>query len=172
MRTATLLCLLATAPPVALAAPRLEAMKPFAIWPKGAPGDSAVLEEKDTTTDKDKLIAGRRVARITGVSNPTITVYPAPKEKNTGAAVLVFPGGGYNILAYDLEGTEVCEWLNSIGITAVLVKYRVPEPAGVPRYQAPLQDAQRALGIVRSHAKEWKLDPQRIGVLGFSAGGH
>src|SRR5581483_640615 len=172
MRTATLLCLLATAPPVALAAPRLEAMKPFAIWPKGAPGDSAVLEEKDTTTDKDKLIAGRRVARITGVSNPTITVYPAPKEKNTGAAVLVFPGGGYNILAYDLEGTEVCEWLNSIGVTGVLLKYRVPARRGTPRQIAPLQDAQRTIRLVRSQAAAWAVDPARIGALGFSAGAH
>jgi len=147
-------------------------MKPFAIWPKGAPGDSAVLEEKDTTTDKDKLIAGRRVARITGVSNPTITVYPAPKEKNTGAAVLVFPGGGYNILAYDLEGTEVCEWLNSIGVTGVLLKYRVPARRGTPRQIAPLQDAQRTIRLVRSQAAAWAVDPARIGALGFSAGAH
>src|ERR1044072_3228047 len=133
MRTATLLCLLAAAVPVAHAAPKLETLKPFAIWPKGAPGETAVTEEKDTTDAKGKLIAGRRVARITGVSNPTITVYPAARDKNTGAAVLVFPGGGYNILAYDLEGTEVCEWLNSIGVTGVLLKYRVPTRKGTPR---------------------------------------
>ena len=86
--------------------------------------------------------------------------------------MLVFPGGGYNILALDLEGTEVCEWLNSIGVTGILVKYRVPARAGGPRYAAPLQDAQRAVGIVRAHAREWGLDPKRIGVLGFSAGAH
>jgi acetyl esterase/lipase len=101
-----------------------------------------------------------------------MTLYRAPEEKNTGAAIVVFPGGGYHILAIDLEGTEICDWLNSVGITAVLVKYRVPESAGVPRYEAPLQDAQRALGIVRSRAKDWNVDAHRIGVIGFSAGGH
>jgi acetyl esterase/lipase len=87
----------------------------------------------------------------------------------TGTAVVVFPGGGYHILAMDLEGTEVCEWLNTIGVTAILLKYRVPDPA--PHGRA-LEDAQRAIGIVRSRAAEWHIDPQRIGVLGFSAGGH
>lgn len=86
--------------------------------------------------------------------------------------MLVFPGGGYNILALDLEGTEVCEWLNSIGVTAVLVKYRVPVRKDLPRYAAPLQDAQRAIGITRRHAAEWGIDPNRLGVMGFSAGGH
>ena len=132
MRIATLLCLLTAAVASAPAAP-IEARKPFAIWPKGAPGESTPLDEHDTTTEKNPLIAGRRIIRLTGVSNPTITVYLPPKQKNTGAAVLVFPGGGYNILAYDLEGTEVCEWLNSIGVTGVLLKYRVPAPAGTPR---------------------------------------
>ena len=86
--------------------------------------------------------------------------------------MLVFPGGGYNILALDLEGTEICEWLNTLGVTAVLVKYRVPARAGQPRYAAPLQDAQRAIGMVRQRAGELGLDVKRIGVLGFSAGGH
>ena len=102
----------------------LGASKPFAIWPHGAPGDTAQLEERDTTTPTDKLIAGRRIIKLGGVSNPTIAVYPAPKGNNTGAAVLVFPGGGYNILAMDLEGTEVCEWLNSIGISGVLLNLK------------------------------------------------
>src|SRR6476469_10526147 len=146
--------------------------KPIAIWPKGAPGETTALEEHDTTNEKSPLIAGRRVIRLTGVGNPTITVYLPPKERNTGAAVLVFPGGGYNILALDLEGTEVCEWLNSIGVTGVLVKYRVPARPGRPRWAAPLEDAQRAVGIVRSRAAELGLRPNRIGVLGFSAGGH
>jgi len=86
--------------------------------------------------------------------------------------VLVCPGGGYHILAMDLEGTEVCDWLNSIGVTAVLLKYRVPKREGLERHTAPLQDAQRALGLLRSRAKEFSLDPQRIGAIGFSAGGH
>src|SRR5947209_8529317 len=168
MRIATLVLFLSVAP----AGSTLEPAKPFSISPKGAPGETTALEEHDTTTEKSPLVAGRRVIRLTGVSNPTITVYLPPKERNTGAAVLVFPGGGYNILAYDLEGTEVCEWLNSIGVTGVLLKYRVPAPAGTPRRAAPLQDAQRALGVVRQHASEWHADPKRIGILGFSAGGH
>jgi acetyl esterase/lipase len=146
---------------------------PIPLWNGTPPGDKGTLgPEYDTTTDKDNLIAGRRLARITNVSTATLTVYPAPEKKRTGAAVLVFPGGGYRILAWDLEGTEVCEWLNSIGVTGVLVKYRVPARQGLPAYVPPLQDAQRALGMVRSRAAEWGIDPKRIGVLGFSAGGH
>jgi acetyl esterase/lipase len=143
------------------------------LWPNGAPNARTDLgPESDATTEKDNKPAGRIVTRITNITSPTLTVYQSPENKRSGAAILVFPGGGYRILAIDLEGSEVCEWLNSIGVTAVLVKYRVPEPTGVPRYQGPLQDAQRAVGIVRSHAGDWKIDPQRIGVLGFSAGGH
>lgn len=143
------------------------------LWPNGAPGARTDLgPEADVTTPKDNRPAGQAVIRLANVVSPVMTVYRAPEDKNTGAAILVFPGGGYQRLAYDLEGTEVCDWLNSIGVTAVLVKYRVPEAPGVPRFQAPLQDAQRALGITRSHAQEWKIDPHRIGVLGFSAGGH
>ncbi len=123
------------------------------------------------TTPKDNLIAGKPVIRIGNVSVPTLTVYP-PKTPNTGAAIVVFPGGGYNILAIDLEGTEVCDWLNSAGITCVLVKYRVPATGPYPKSDAALQDAQRAMGIVREHATEWHIDPKRIGVLGFSAGAH
>nr|WP_255551211.1 alpha/beta hydrolase [Granulicella sp. dw_53] len=108
---------------------------------------------------------------LTNVSNPTLTVYK-PTATNTGAAVLVFPGGGYKILAYDLEGTEVCTWLNRIGVTCVLVKYRVPFEQHYPESVADLEDAQQAIRIARSHAAEWRLDPNRIGVLGFSAGAH
>jgi len=102
---------------------------------------------------------------------PTLTVYRPDKAKQNGTAVVVFPGGGYNILALDLEGSEICEWLNTIGVTAVLVKYRVPAREG-PRVGAPLQDAQRAVGMIRSRAAEWGIDPKRIGVMGFSAGAH
>ena len=102
----------------------------------------------------------------------SLTLYRAPQDKDTGAAVVIFPGGGYNILAWDLEGTEVCDWLNSIGVTGVLLKYRVPKRAGIDKHVPALQDAQRAVGLVRSRAREFGLDPQRLGVLGFSAGGH
>src|SRR6267154_822040 len=107
------------------------------------------------------------------VSLPTMTVY-SPKGKNTGVAVVVFPGGGYNCLAIDLEGTEICDWLTSRGITAVLLKYRVPLKKAGPYGEAPpaLEDAQRTVGLVRFHAAEWHVDPHKIGVIGFSAGGH
>lgn len=124
------------------------------------------------TKPTDGLVAGRPVIRVGNVSHPTLTVYPASADKANGAAVVVCPGGGYHILAMDLEGTEVVEWLNSIGVTAALLKYRVPAPKGHERYEAPLQDAQRAMGIVRSRATEWNIDPKRIGIMGFSAGGH
>jgi acetyl esterase/lipase len=147
--------------------------KEIPLWPGQAPGEKAALgEEKDMTKPTDGQIAGKPVIRLGNVSTPTLTLYRAPKEKNTGAAVVVFPGGGYHILAMDLEGTEVCEWLNSIGVNAVLVKYRVPKRANVERHGPPLQDAQRALGLVRQHAAEWGIDPKRVGVIGFSAGAH
>jgi len=143
------------------------------IWPGPAPGDSGDLAaERDTTKPNDRLVAGRSVVRLGNVSCPTLTVYRPPAERDTGTAVLVCPGGGYNILAMDLEGTEVCDWLNSIGVTGVLLKYRVPKRGGREKHTAALQDAQRALGLVRHRAREWAVDPQRIGVLGFSAGGH
>jgi len=127
------------------------------------------------------LVAGKPWIYVAHVSVPTLTVY-SPKEHNTGAAVVVFPGGGYHVLAIDLEGTEVCDWLNSRGISCVLLKYRVPndgpqwdQPCGCNRdtkSSMPLEDAQRAMGLVRARAREWHIDPHKIGVLGFSAGGH
>jgi acetyl esterase/lipase len=143
------------------------------LWPGTAPGDKGELgPEQDTTKPKDNLIAGRPVIRLGNVSKPTLAIYRAKSAAVSGPAVVVFPGGGYHILAMDLEGTEVCEWLNSIGITAVLVKYRVPRREGLERYAPPLQDAQRALGMVRHRAKELGIDESKIGVLGFSAGAH
>ena len=145
----------------------------IALWPQGAPGESGNIgAEKNTTKPTDGLIAGKPVIRLGNVSQPTITVYSPPPSRNTGAAVVVCPGGGYQILAMDLEGTEVTRWLNSIGVTGVLLKYRVPARPGGKRYTAPLQDAQRAMGMVRQRAKEWAIDPKRIGILGFSAGAH
>ncbi len=144
----------------------------LALWPHGAPGAKPDPQpEVDTTTAKDKLIAGKPVVRLGNVSSPALTLY-SPKGANTGAAVVVFPGGGYRILAIDLEGTEVCAWLNSAGITCVLLKYRVPDSGPYPKSSAALQDAQRAVGMVRTHAAEWHIDQDRIGVLGFSAGAH
>jgi acetyl esterase/lipase len=143
------------------------------LWPNGAPGDEPKLPpEQDTTKETDGKVGGRRLIRLGNVSNPAITVFPAPKEKASGTAVLVCPGGAYNILALDLEGTEVCERLNEMGVTGILLKYRVPRRPNLEKHAAPLQDAQRAVGLVREHATEWGIDPKRIGVLGFSAGGH
>jgi acetyl esterase/lipase len=142
------------------------------LWPARPPGDTVALPpEADTTKPEDRMVAGRRVIRIGNVSRPTLAVYRPPKDKDTGAAVVVCPGGGHRILAYDLEGTEVAEWLNSIGVTGIVLKYRVPAREGLPRWKAAVQDGQRAVSFVRSRASEWGLDPKRIGILGFSAGG-
>ena len=127
--------------------------------------------EADTSTATSELIAGKPLVRLGNVSVPTMTLYQ-PTGKKSGAAVLVFPGGGYSILAIDLEGTEVCDWLTSRGVTCLLVKYRVPGTGPYPKSPAALEDAQRAVGLVRQHANEWAVDPKRVGVLGFSAGGH
>ncbi|MHC1765662.1 MAG: alpha/beta hydrolase [Verrucomicrobiia bacterium] len=163
---------------IALAAltPNCSAAEPsqtIELWPQGAPGEKGDIgEEQDLTKPTDDQVAGKRLIRLGNVARPSIAVYRPAPDKDTGTAVVVCPGGGYHILAMDLEGTEICEWLNSVGVTGVLLKYRVPRRAGLEKHTAPLQDAQRALGIVRAHAKEWGLDPKRIGVLGFSAGGH
>ena len=148
------------------------------IWPGAAPDPQPVKgpEIAETTEAKD-FVAGRSWVGISNVTRPTMTVY-SPKGKNTGVAVVVFPGGGYQILAIDLEGTEVCDWLVSRGITCVLLKYRVtdvgPYPKSGPYPESPmaLEDAQRTMGLVRLHAAEWHIDPHKVGVLGFSAGGH
>lgn len=143
------------------------------LWPNGAPGEKGDIgAEQDKTKPSDGQVAGQPLIRLGNVTSPAITVYRAPVDKANGAAVLVCPGGGYNILALDLEGAEVCEWLNSIGITGVLLKYRVPKRPGLEKHAAALQDAQRALGLVRQRAEDWAINPQRIGVMGFSAGAH
>ncbi|MEP6849728.1 MAG: alpha/beta hydrolase [Acidobacteriota bacterium] len=139
------------------------------IWPGAAPDESPRQTES---------LDGSAVINVT---RPTMTVY-SPKGKNTGVAMVVFPGGGYKILAIGLEGTEVCDWLTSKGITCVLLKYRVPNSGPhwedqckchiTPKLPIALEDAQRTIGLVRFHAAEWHIDPHRIGVLGFSAGGH
>lgn len=148
------------------------------IWPGVVPDARPMTgPEKLQSTGAGSLVAGRPWLSVERVSKPTMTVY-SPKGKNTGAAVIVFPGGGYEILAIDLEGTEVCDWLVEKGITCVLLKYRVPAPRSAPYWgaypQSPiaLEDAQRTIGLVRLHAAEWQIDPHKVGVLGFSAGGH
>jgi acetyl esterase/lipase len=138
------------------------------IWPGKAPGETGDIGKEELLPPR----GSKPVDRIANVSVPMLTLYKPKPEIDTGAAVVVCPGGGYNILAYDLEGTEVCDWLNSIGVTGVLLKYRVPRRKDRPKHEAPLQDAQRALSLTRAHAKEWGIDPKRVGILGFSAGGH
>lgn len=146
---------------------------PLRLWPDGPPGETVKLPaESDLTKTNDNFVAGRRLIRLGNVSEPTLELHRPRPEIDTGAAVLVCPGGGYHILALDLEGTEVCEWLNSIGVTGVLLKYRVPKREGLEKHTVALQDAQRAMGLLRSRAREFGVDPARLGVLGFSAGGH
>jgi acetyl esterase/lipase len=140
-----------------------DAAKPevLQLWPGQAPGETAPGGE-------DKMEKGG----VVNVTRPTIAVYRPAKDKDTGAAIVVAPGGGYRMLAITHEGTDVAAWLTSIGVTAVLLRYRVPRRPDDAEDKLPLQDAQRALSIVRSKAAEWGVDPARIGFLGFSAGGH
>ena len=149
------------------------------IWPGAAP-DASPVPGPESMKTWEHLIAGRPWMAVTNVTRPTMTVY-APQGKNTGAAVVVIPGGGFAVLAMDLEGTEVCDWLTSKGITCVLLKYRVPSvpfvwkcncrPDDFALSTPSLQDVQRTMRLVRSHAAQWHFDPHRLGVLGFSAGG-
>ncbi len=148
------------------------------IWPGAAPDPQPVKGPESAESSGPKsLIAGKPTVGINNVTVPTMTVY-SPNGKNTGTAVVVFPGGGYQMLAIDLEGSEVCDWLVTRGITCVLLKYRVtdigdyPKSGPYPESPMALEDAQRTVGLVRYHAAEWNIDPRKIGVLGFSAGGH
>ncbi|MCF0234078.1 MAG: alpha/beta hydrolase, partial [Thermoguttaceae bacterium] len=136
------------------------------LWPNVPPGG---IPEN---IGEEKWVPGKEtppIVRIQDVSIPTLAFYRAPKPN--GACVVIFPGGGFNILAYNHEGSEIAQWLNGIGVSAVVVKYRVPRRVGLDMTTAPLQDAQRAIRIVRSKAKEWEINPKNVGVLGFSAGG-
>ncbi len=142
------------------------------LWPNGTPEPAqTAAPEMDATRPDDSLISGHRTARLTNVTRPTLSVYP-PHGRGTGTAALVFPGGGYRQLAWNGEGTDTCEWLNSAGITCLLVKYRVPEQGRYPDNPADLEDAQQAMRLSRAHAGMWHIDPHRIGVIGFSAGGN
>lgn len=140
------------------------------LWPGMAPGE--VAGEVGPEGEKSPKPGEQGILRITNVSIPTLTVYSADPKQSNGAAVLVCPGGGYGILAYQHEGTDVCKWLNKLGITGILLKYRVPRRKDRAKHDAPLQDSQRALGLVRKHAKDWGINPSKLGILGFSAGGH
>jgi acetyl esterase/lipase len=152
------------------------------IWPGAVPDAlPAAKLHVETSEPGESRVSGKPWVSVKDVSQPTMTVY-SPTTNNTGAAVIVFPGGGYQILAIDLEGTEVCDWLTSRGITCVLLKYRVPNSGmhwneeckcqKAPKAPTALEDAQRTVGLVRFHAADWHIDPHKIGVLGFSAGGH
>jgi acetyl esterase/lipase len=149
------------------AAPAAETIK---LWPGKAPGETKDIGE-------EKLIEPKKgqadVKRLSNVSEPTITIYAPPKDKANGTVILVAPGGGYNILAIEHEGTQTCEWLNTLGVTAVLLKYRVPRrEAQTPDNLAMVQDAQRAITLIRSKQNELGINAIRVGMLGFSAGGH
>jgi acetyl esterase/lipase len=137
------------------------------LWPEGVPGKRVELSK--STLDKIGP-KGSTAGHETFISDPSITVYPAANPN--GAAVIVCPGGGYWFLSTNNEGTGVCEWLNSFGVTALLLRYRTPTSDETFPYNYPVQDLQRSLGLVRTHAKEWHVDPKRVGVIGFSAGGN
>jgi acetyl esterase/lipase len=149
------------------------------VWPDKAPEESGNVGAERTRMspklDRKQVEVTEQTRLITDVTKPTLTIYRPPKEKDTETAILICPGGGYWDLYWQLEGEEVAGWLNSIGVTGIILKYRVPrhpdEPKGEPA-RRPLQDAQRAVSLVRSKAKEWGVNPQRIGIVGFSAGGH
>lgn len=145
------------------------------LWPGKPPGPPAQVNgpERDLTKASGRRQGGKRVIRLGNVSSPEMHVYLPPADRANGAACVVCPGGGYGILAWDLEGTEVATWLNSFGVAAAVLKYRVPTRGhGDPgRWAGPAMDAQRALSLTRSKAKGWHIDPRRVGVLGFSAGG-
>lgn len=138
------------------------------LWPDGVP--SAMAPKSAETIKAIQSHGGVNASRVSDVSDPTITIY-RPEHPN-GASVIVAPGGGYMFLSWAHEGTQVCEWLNSLGVTGVLLKYRTPTRDEKDPSILPVQDAQRAVGLVRHHAAEWKLDPKRVGLLGFSAGGN
>ncbi|HID21027.1 MAG TPA: alpha/beta hydrolase [Planctomycetaceae bacterium] len=138
------------------------------LWPKGLPADAKPVDADRAT----KLKAKNTIEAIAYVEEPTLTLYPPPTEKANGCAVVVCPGGGYNMLAWKKEGLEIAEWFNSFGVFAAVLKYRVPRRDRNRIHWEPLQDAQRAIRLVRRHASQWRIDPHRVGMLGFSAGGH
>jgi acetyl esterase/lipase len=151
----------------------------FELWPGAVPGDVGISGEERffelKVKGKPYEVAGKPTKWLTGVSKPTVTVYRPPKEKDTGISMVICPGGGYHNLGWDVEGEEVAAWLNSLGMTGILLKYRCPRRRGDVMGEpplGPLKDAQRAVSLARSRAAEWGIDPAKIGMVGFSAGGH
>ncbi|MGH7172536.1 MAG: alpha/beta hydrolase [Gemmataceae bacterium] len=175
LASSLLVCLLAAKPAVAADKPLV-----LDVWPgkpaddnAGGIGSEKFIELK--VGGKPRKVAGKPTKWLTNVTRPTLTVYRPAKDRNSGAAMLICPGGGYHNLGWDVEGVEVAEWLNTLGITGIILKYRVPRRPGDIKNEppaGPLKDAQRAVSLVRSKAKEWEIDPKRIGMIGFSAGGH
>lgn len=153
---------------IALSLPALAEQFTLKLWPDGPP--SAMPPTSEATKKLIASYGGVTPTRLSDITDPTITIYRA--EKPNGAAVVVAPGGGFMFLSYSFEGTAVCDWLNSIGVTAVLLKYRTPTRDDAQPFKLPTEDARRALTIVRERAGEWGVDPKRIGLLGFSAGGN
>ena len=136
------------------------------LWPDGPP--SAMQPKSEATETLFRSFGGPQPGRVTDVTNPTIRVWPSGKPDSP--AVIVAPGGGYVFLSWEHEGTKVCEWLNTLGITAVLLEYRTPTRDEAEFFTLPVEDAQRAMGLCRHRAAEWGIDPRRVGILGFSAG--
>lgn len=153
-------------------------LKQIPLWPANLKIARPETDKPETGWYGNKLVGGKAYKAILDVTRPTMTIFP-PKGRNTGAALLVFPGGGYEALAIDLEGTEICDWATATGMTCVVLKYRVPQDwhkvpghEQAPKPQLALQDAQRAMGLIRARAGELGVDPHKVGVIGFSAGGH
>jgi acetyl esterase/lipase len=142
------------------------------LWPTTLPQPAQTDQPENDISKPTDTVNGHHSSLLTNITHPTLTVYAPPAAKNTHAAALVFPGGGYYLLAWDKEGIDTCAWLNRIGMTCILVKYRVPEKEHFPINPADLEDAQQAMRLTRAHAAEWHIDPNRIGVVGFSAGGN
>lgn len=142
------------------------------LWPEKPPGYQVTGgPERDTSTADSRLVAGRSIIRLGQVSAPQLHVYPAAEATRNGTAVVICPGGAFKILAWDLEGTEVAEWLNSLGVTAAVLKYRVPTHDAETDWVPPVQDAQRAIRWLRANREKWSIDAEKIGIMGFSAGG-